>query len=67
MAKLSGKKYLGRKKGSVEDPLQFLSKPKNKKALEYLKKGYKKSEAAKLSGVNVNTITKICRFLDNGL
>lgn len=62
LAKLSGKKYLGRKKGSSEDTLQFLSKPKNKKALEYLKKGFKKTEAAKLSGVNVNTVTKISKL-----
>jgi DNA invertase Pin-like site-specific DNA recombinase len=62
LAKLSGKKYLGRKKGSSEDILHFLSKPKNKKALEYLKKGFKKTEAAKLSGVNVNTVTKISKL-----
>jgi DNA invertase Pin-like site-specific DNA recombinase len=62
LAKLTGKKYLGRKKGSGEDALQFLSKPKNKKALEYLKKGFKKTEAAKLSGINVNTVTKISKL-----
>jgi hypothetical protein len=33
--------YKGRKEGSKEDVLKFLSKEKNKKALEYLKKGYK--------------------------
>lgn len=63
LARLSGKKYLGRKKGTTEDPLQFLSKPKNKKALEYLKKGFKKVEVAKLAGVNVNTVTKISKFV----
>lgn len=63
LARLSGKKYLGRKKGTKEDPLQFLSKPKNKKALEYLKKGFKKVEVAKLAGVNVNTVTKISKFV----
>jgi DNA invertase Pin-like site-specific DNA recombinase len=55
--------YLGRKKGTEEDVLQFLNKPKNKKAVEYLKKGYKKSEAAKLAGVNPNTVTKISKIL----
>lgn len=51
--------YRGRVKGSKEDTLAFLSKEKNKKALEYLKKGYKGVEAAKLSGVHLNTVTKI--------
>lgn len=31
--------YKGLVKGSKEDVQQFLSKPKNKKALEYLKRG----------------------------
>jgi DNA invertase Pin-like site-specific DNA recombinase len=55
--------YLGRKKGTHEDIVKFLSKPKNKKAVEYLKKGFKLSEAAKLSGLNINTLTKISRVL----
>lgn len=54
--------YKGRKKESCEDVLSFLNKPKNKKALEYLKKGYKLGEAAKLSGVHINTMTKIKRL-----
>jgi len=58
IAKLKGV-YLGRKTGSKEDTLQFLTKPKNKKALEYLKKGYKSVEVAKLTNLNINTITKI--------
>ena len=58
LAKLRGV-YKGRVKGSREDNLTFLSKQKNKKALEYLKKGYKASEAAKLADVHINTITKI--------
>jgi len=61
IAKLKGV-YLGRKAGSTEDTLQFLSKPNNKKALDYLKKGYKKNEVAKLVGLNVNTITKIAKL-----
>ena len=51
--------YKGRVAGSKEDVLKFLSKEKNKKVLEYLKKGYKGTEAAKLAGVHINTVTKI--------
>jgi DNA invertase Pin-like site-specific DNA recombinase len=51
--------YKGRVEGSKEDNLKFLSKEKNKKALEYLKKGYKAVEISKLTGVHINTITKI--------
>ncbi|RYY29779.1 MAG: recombinase family protein [Chitinophagaceae bacterium] len=58
LAKLKGV-YQGRQKGAVEDTLSFLSKPKNKKALDLLKKGYKGSEVATLCGLNPNTITKI--------
>jgi DNA invertase Pin-like site-specific DNA recombinase len=54
--------YLGRKKGSEETVLSFLSKPKHKKVIEYLKRGYKGSEAAKLAGVHPNTVTKIKRL-----
>jgi len=58
VAKLKGK-YLGRKPGSNEDVLHFLSKPKNKKAIDYLKKGFKNNEVSKLVGLHINTITKI--------
>lgn len=51
--------YKGRVEGSKEDSLKFLGKEKNKKALEYLKKGYKAVEISKLTGVHINTITKI--------
>jgi DNA invertase Pin-like site-specific DNA recombinase len=59
IAKLKRNVYFGRKKGTKEDVHKFLDKPKNKKALEYIKKGYKLTEAAKLSGVHINTMTKI--------
>ena len=62
IAKMKGV-YLGRKAGSKEDVLKFLSKPKNKTAVEYLKKGLKNNEAAKLAGVHINTITKIKRLV----
>lgn len=61
IAKAKGK-YLGRKKGSAETALQFLSKPKNQKALELLKKGYKGTEVAKIVGIHVNTVTKLRRI-----
>jgi|SRR5665647_1000818 len=58
IAKLKGV-YKGRQEGSSEDVHAFLDKPKNKKALEYIKKGYKLTEAAKLADVHINTMTKI--------
>lgn len=61
LAKLKGT-YKGRVKGSKEDVFSFLSKEKNKKALEYLKKGYKAIEAAKLADVHINTVTKIKKW-----
>jgi DNA invertase Pin-like site-specific DNA recombinase len=51
--------YTGRKQGTKEDILKFLSKPKNKKAIEYLRRGMSNTEAAKLAGVHINTMTKI--------
>lgn len=61
IAKLKGV-YKGRKAGSREDALAFLSKEKNKKALELLKKGYKGTEVSKIVGININTITKVKRL-----
>ncbi len=58
IAKLKGT-YKGRAIGSKEDTLQFLGKDKNQKALQYLKQGFKGIEVAKLTGVHINTITKI--------
>ena len=51
--------YKGRKTGTKEDVLTFLSKSKNKKAVELLKRGYKGSEVSKIVGVHPNTISKI--------
>ncbi len=58
IAKLRGV-YKGRIKGSIEDTLTFLSKEKNKAALGYLKRGMKGIEVAKLTGLALNTITKV--------
>lgn len=58
IAKMKGV-YKGRKEGSKEDLLSFLNKDKNKKAVEYIKKGYKSTEVSKLTGLHINTLTKI--------
>lgn len=58
IAKLKGV-YKGRAEGSKEDISQFLEKPRNKKALELLKKDYKAVEISKITGIHINTITKI--------
>ena len=63
LAKLDPNKYMGRKPGSVEDPIKFLSKKKNRQALDLLKNGYKNVEVAKIVGLHPNTITKIKRHL----
>jgi hypothetical protein len=41
-----------------------LNKPKNKIAVERLKLGIKKSEVAKITGLHLNTITKIGKALE---
>jgi|SRR5690554_2217465 len=58
IAKLKGK-YTGRKAGTKEDTLAFLSKKKNQRVLSYLKKGYKGTEIARIVGVHANTVTKV--------
>lgn len=63
LAKLDPNKYMGRKPGSVEDPVRFLSKKRNRQALDLLKNGYKNIEVAKIVGLHPNTITKIKRHL----
>lgn len=54
--------YKGRVKGSVDSNLNFLNKPRVKKALEYLKNGMKGVEVSKLTGLHQNTISKIVRI-----
>lgn len=58
IAKLKGT-YTGRKKGSKESTLDFLSKDQNRKALDYLKKGYKICEVSKITDLHFNTVSKI--------
>ena len=55
--------YKGRKKGTIEDTLTFLSKPKNKRVIELLKKGYKSKDISTLLNIHINTITKIKKSL----
>jgi DNA invertase Pin-like site-specific DNA recombinase len=57
--------YKGRKVGTSTSTLDFLNKPKNKKAIEFLKiDKLKKSEVAKITGLHINTITKINKALN---
>ena len=56
--------YTGRKAGTKEDLLTFLNKDKNKKAVEYIKKGFKNTEVSKLTGLHINTLTKIKSILN---
>ncbi|MEJ7827696.1 MAG: recombinase family protein [Segetibacter sp.] len=59
IAKLKGNVYKGRITGSKESVLDFLSKKDNKEALALLKKGYKAIEISKITGLHINTLTKI--------
>jgi DNA invertase Pin-like site-specific DNA recombinase len=58
VAKMNGI-YKGRKLGSKEDTLKFLSKPKNRKAIELLKLGNKAIDVAAAAKIHINTVTKI--------
>jgi len=55
--------YKGRKIGTQEDTLKFLSKTKNKKVIDLLRKGYKSKDISTLIGIHINTITKIKKLL----
>ncbi len=54
--------YKGRAKGSLVSNLDFLNKPKVKKAIEYLNNGMKGVEVSKLTGLHQNTICKIAKI-----
>lgn len=56
--------YKGRAIGTRESNLDFLNKPKVKKAIDYLKSGMKSIEVNKLTGLHPNTITKIKKILE---
>jgi DNA invertase Pin-like site-specific DNA recombinase len=55
--------YKGRVEGTKEDVFTFLSKTKNKKAVDLIKKGYKGVEISKIVGIHLNTISKIKKQL----
>jgi hypothetical protein len=58
--------YIGRVHGSLETIEKFISKPKNKKAIELLKEGkLKKVEISRIVGIHVNTITKLSKTIKN--
>lgn len=61
LAKSEGK-YLGRRKGTKEHTLKFLSKPKNVKIANYLNKGYKIAEIKRILDVSTNTIIKVKKY-----
>ena len=50
---------LGRPINSIEDNKTFLNKPKNKKILEYLNKGWSMREIAKQLDTSTKTILKV--------
>lgn len=50
---------LGRPHNSLEDTKTFLNKPKNKKIVEYLKKGWSMREIAKQLDTSTKTILKV--------
>jgi DNA invertase Pin-like site-specific DNA recombinase len=62
IAKLKGT-YTGRRIGSKESLVTFLSKDKNKKAYDYLRKGYKVGEVAKITDLHINTVSKIKKLV----
>lgn len=63
IAKLKGV-YKGRKSGTSETIMDFLSKEKNKKAFQYLKKGYKVGEVAAITNLHLNTVSKIKKAIN---
>lgn len=62
MAKLKGR-FLGRKKGTLENPLKFLSKKRNKHAMDLLMKGYKNIEVSRITGLHPQTVSKVKRLI----
>ena len=55
---------LGRPHNSVEDAKTFLNKPKNKKIVEYLKKGWSMREIAKQVDASTKTILKVKKLVN---
>ena len=51
--------YIGRKFGTQESKEKFISKPKNKEALELLKLGHRGCRVSEMMDLNPNTVSKI--------
>ena len=62
LAKLKGR-FLGRKKGTLENPLKFLSKKRNKHAMDLLMRGYKNIEVSRITGLHPQTVSKVKRLI----
>ncbi|MDC0339337.1 recombinase family protein [Flavobacteriales bacterium] len=60
LAKLKGI-YKGRKKGTKENKLKFLTK--YKKVIDLLNKEYKGTEISSITGIHVNTISKVKKMI----
>ena len=60
-------RYKGRQQNSKESLHTFLNKPRNLKAAQYLKKGYKGTEICKLLEMSPTTVSKIKRLNDKKL
>jgi DNA invertase Pin-like site-specific DNA recombinase len=57
--------YGGRRIGTVDTKERFLSKPKNKQIIDYLKRGtYSYEEIGKIIGCSTTTITKVKKELE---
>lgn len=56
---------LGRPHNSIEDTKTFLNKPKNKKIVEYLKKGWSMREIAKQLDTSTKTILKVKKLVNS--
>jgi DNA invertase Pin-like site-specific DNA recombinase len=51
--------YIGRQIGTIETPEKIISKPKNKKILSYLNKGYSYNEISSIIPCSKSTIVKV--------
>jgi DNA invertase Pin-like site-specific DNA recombinase len=55
--------FKGRKSGTKESPEKFLNKPKVREAIKLIKSGLKKVEISNILNINVNTLTKIQKYM----
>lgn len=56
--------YSGRQIGTIETPEKFISKPKNKKILLYLNKGYSYNEISSIIPCSKSTIVRVKKILE---